>query len=157
LQLHDPARFIAAIVAAAAPEHVGAASRRRAVVYASARYGQPPRSYDPILKFVVFALVPAVPLFRLNQWIVYGGTFGEYYTYGLQAYLLAFAIYWATLTIYVLLYAGFLRGIAEGVALAAAWVAPSRVARVRPAVERAYRVLYYGGVPVFVIMRLWPW
>jgi len=57
----------------------------------------------------------------------------------------------------LLLYAGLLRGIAEGVALAAAWVAPSRAARVRPAVEHTYRALDYGGVPVFVIIRLWPW
>jgi apolipoprotein N-acyltransferase len=151
LQLHDPIGFIEAIAGAGAPEHVRAASRRRAVVYARAKHVQPPRWYHPLLKFVVFALVPTLPLFRLNQWIAYGGTFGEYYTYGLQAYLLGFAIYWATLTIYLVLYAAVLRVVTEAIVLPATWILPSRAAMVRRAVEIGNRILYYGAVLAFLV------
>ncbi len=151
LQLHDPVRFIAAIADAGAPEHVRAASRRRAIVYASAKHGRPSRWDQPLLKFVVFALVPAVPLFRLNQWIVYGGTFGEYYTYGLQAYLLALAIYWAALTIYLVLYAAVLRVVTETIALPVTWMVPSRAVPVRRALELVNRIFYYGAVLAFLV------
>ena len=151
LQLHDPVGFVDAIADAGAPEHVRATSRRRAARYASAKHGGPPRWYHPILKFVVFALVPTLPLFRLNQWIVYGGTFGEYYTYGLQAYLLAFAVYWATVTIYLVLYATVLRVVTETIVLPATWIAPSRAVTVRRVVEVGNRILYYGVVLAFLI------
>ncbi len=175
LQLPDPSRVLTALAAAtrdsatptsAAESTVGGAStldadatlRQPSVAYARAKHaGGARRWWHPIAQYPLFALVPTLPLFRVHQWIAFGGTWGQWYLESPAAYLRTFALYWATLTIYVLLYAGFLRGIAEGVALAAAWVAPSRVARVRPTVECAYRVLYYGGVPVFVIMRLWPW
>jgi apolipoprotein N-acyltransferase len=99
----------------------------------------------------LFALVPTLPLFRLHQWIAYGGTFGEYYTYGLEAYLLGFAIYWATLTIDLVLYAAALRVVAEAVALPATYLAPARAERVRRVVEVANRVFYYGGVPALLL------
>ena len=67
----------------------------------------------PFLKFGVVALVPTLPLFRLHQWIAYGGTFGEYYTYGLQAYVLGFAVFWATFVVDLVLYAAILRAAAE--------------------------------------------
>ena len=92
-----------------------------------------------------------MPLFRLHQWVAYGDTFGEYYTYGLEAYLLAFAIYWATDTIYLVLYAAVLRAIAEPVAFAAAWLLPARAERVRRALEIGDRVLYFGGVPLLLV------
>ena len=100
---------------------------------------------------MLFALVPALPAFRLHQVIAYGGTFGEYYTYGLQAYLLGFAAYWWTFTIHLVLYAAVLRTVAEAIVLATAWLAPGRVAGVRTIVEWAYRLLYFGSIPAFLI------
>ena len=108
------------------------------------------RWYRPLLEFVVLALVPTVPLFRLHQWITYGGTFGEYYTYGLQAYLLGFAAYWWTFTIYLVLYAAGLRALAEAVVMTTAWTAPARVATVRRIVETLDRILY-STIPLFLI------
>ena len=49
--------------------------------------------YHSAFKYVVYSLVPALPLFRVHQWIAYGGSFGEYYAFGLKAYLLGFAVY----------------------------------------------------------------
>jgi len=121
-----------------------------AAVYGRSRV-HPRRWYRPLLEYVVFALVPAIPLFRLHQWVAYGGTFGEYYTYGLQAYLLGFAAYWWTFTIYLVLYAAVLRAAAEGIVLTTAWIMPARVARVRTVVEWVYLVLYFGSVPAFLI------
>jgi hypothetical protein len=54
------------------------------------------------------------------------------------------------------LYAGTLRVLAESLALVAAYVAPSRAARVRRAVEAGCRLLYYGGVPVLLLIRFLP-
>lgn len=151
LQVADPIALIDALADAGAPEHVRAASRHPAALYTRWKNMVPRRWYHPLLKFVVFALVPTLPLFRLHQWIAYGGTFGEYYTYGLKAYLLGFAIHWITITIYLVLYAAALRAAAETAALTAACATPSRAPRVRQAVEIAHRVLYYAGVPVLLI------
>jgi apolipoprotein N-acyltransferase len=151
LQVADPVAFVDALVDAGAPQPVRAASRHPAAVYARSRSAVSPRWYHRILKFVVFALVPALPLFRLHQWISYGGTFGEYYIYGLKAYLLGFAVYWGAASVYLVLYAAALRAVAEPVVWAAAYLAPSQTLRVRRAVEVANRILYYGVVPLLLI------
>lgn len=151
LQVADPVSFIEALVAAGAPGHVGDAARQPAAVYARSRIEVSPRWYHRLLKFVVFALVPAVPLFRLHQWITYGGTFGEYYIYGLKAYLLGFAVYWAAAGVHLVLYAAVLRAIAEPVVWTVAHLAPSRTPRVRRVVEVTNRILYYLGVPLVLI------
>ena len=158
LQLADPVALLEALGRAGAAAPVGATVRHPAVIYAQARHDVLPRRwYHACAKFVLFALVPTLPLFRVHQYIAYGGTWGEYYQFGWGSYLRTFAIYWGTLIIYLILYAAVVRGLAEAVALATAWVAPSRAARVRRAVEVADRVLYYGGVPVFLILRFLPW
>jgi len=159
LRLADPRRLLTVLAGAGGnTDAAHAALRHPSVVYAHAKHaGATRRWWHPVAEYPVFALLPTLPLFRVHQWIAYGGTWGEWYLLGPASYLQTFALYWTTLTVYLMLYAGLLRGIAEGVALAAAWAAPSRAARVRRAVERGYRVLYYGGVPVFVIMRFLPW
>ena len=126
-------------------------SQHPAALYARSRNTTSRRWYHPVFQFLVFALVPALPLFRLHQWVAYGDTFGEYYSYGLKAYLLGFAIFWVGFTIDLVLYAAALRAVAETMVLAAAYVAPSRVAAVRRAAEIAHRILYYGGVPALLI------
>lgn len=158
LQLADPSALLEALAGAGGPESARAALRHPSVVYAHAKHAGPRRRwYHPLFKFVVFALVPTLPLFRVKQFITYGGTFGQYYLRGLQPYLQSFATYWVTLVIYLVLYAGVLRGVAEAAALIAARVAPSQAARVRRAAETGCRVLYYGGVPVLLIRFFLPW
>jgi apolipoprotein N-acyltransferase len=151
LQVPDPSAFAEALADAGAAEGVRATSQHPAALYARSQAGAPRRWFHPLLTFVAFALVPAVPLFRLHQWIAYGGTFGEYYTYGLQAYLLGFAIYWVTFTIYLVLYAAVLRATAEIVVVVTVWSAPGWVRKVRRIVEMTRRILYFGGIPVFLV------
>jgi apolipoprotein N-acyltransferase len=153
LQVDDPVALANALADTGASPNVRAASERPAAIYTTAKHSASRRWYHPLFKFVVFALVPTLPLFRLHQWIAYGGTFGEYYTYGLKAYLLGFLIYWATLTIHLVLYAAALRALSELVVLPATYLAPSSAARTRRVVEVTNRVLYYGGVPALVLWR----
>lgn len=155
LQVTDPVAVIEALAAAGAAQDVRAAVRQPAAVYARSVFAHPGRWYHPLLKFVVFALVPTLPLFRLHQWIAYGGTFGEYYMFGWKAYLLAFAIYWASFSVQLVLYAAVLRAVAEPIVWGAAHVAPDSVPRVRRLVETVNRCLYYGGVPLFLIGLFW--
>lgn len=156
LQIADPTALLEALAAAGGPAEGRAVVEHPSVIYARAKPSHR-RWYHALLKFVGFAFLVTLPLFRVHQYIAYGGTFGEYYLLGLQAYLITFGIYWGTLTIYLVLYAALWRALAEVVAFATAWLAPSRAARVRRAVEVVYRVLYYGGVPVLVTLRLVPW
>src|SRR5262249_4625839 len=148
LQVADPAPLIEALVATCASD-VGRALEGPGIVYAHAKHGGRTRRWRHYVgKYVLFALVPTLPLFRVHQFIAFGGTWGEWYLLGPASYLKTFAIYWGTLIIYVLLYGAALRAVCEVSALVTAWVAPSQAARVRRAVELAHRVLYYGGVPV---------
>jgi apolipoprotein N-acyltransferase len=151
LAVADPLAFGDALAAAGAGAHVRVAPGRPAVAYARVTTCASRRWYDPVVRYVVFALVPALPLFRLHQWIAYGGTFGEYYSYGLAAYLLGLGIYWGAAIVHLVLYAAVLRAVAELVVIATAWLAPSRTSRVRQVVETVDRVAYYGGVPAFLL------
>ncbi|MEB2286075.1 MAG: hypothetical protein B6D46_03730 [Polyangiaceae bacterium UTPRO1] len=151
LQLGDVNGLVEALAAAGASAAVRDRMRTPAAVYQSSRRDDRRRWWHPLLSYGVLALVPTLPVFRLNQWIVYGGTFGEYYTYGLRAYLFGFIAYWWTFTIYLVLWAGVLRAGAEAVVMATAWAAPARVPAVRRAVEVIDRIAYYGGVPLFLL------
>lgn len=151
VQLDDPVAFIEALAAAGAPERVRGAAGHAAAIHARSQQAASGRWDHPAVKFLLFALLPALPLFRLHQWIAYGGTFGEYYMFGLKAYLLGFGIYWGTAIVYLVLYAAVLRAVVEPVVFATAAVAPSRTAGVRRGAETAIRILYYGGVPLLLV------
>jgi apolipoprotein N-acyltransferase len=151
LQVADPAALADALADAGAPAHVRASARGPAGVYARSRLALRRRWYHVVLAYVVFPLVPAVPLFRLHQWIAYGGTFGEYWMFGLKAYLLGFAVFWATAAAYLLVYAAVLRAVLEPAVVIAAWCAPGRTPGTRRTVESVDRVLYYGGVCLFLL------
>jgi apolipoprotein N-acyltransferase len=157
IQTADAPGLLATLTGAGAPAGLDRAAAHPTLLYERSRNASVRRWYYPLLKFPVFALVPTLPLWRVHQFIAYGGTFGEYYQYGLRAYLLGFAVYWATLAIYLVLWAAVLRGVVEAACLCAAWVAPSREARVRRAAEVLRRVLYYGGVPALLVLRFFPW
>jgi len=152
LQMTDPTQLIAAladrgIVAA------GEAIRHPVVVYAHAQSSMAAwRWYHPMAKFVLFALVPTAVWFNAHQHIAYGGLLGQYYLEGLGPYVTTFLVSWSLAAIYVLLYASVWRGVAETVALIAAWIAPARALTVRRGVEIACRLAYYVGVPVLVLL-----
>jgi hypothetical protein len=153
LALDDPSRMLAAL-SLPSPESVNQIVAHPTLVYARAKAAQPARHLPYLMvKFGGYALLPATALFYTHQFIAHGGPFGEYYTFGLGAYLTTYAVYWSTVTIYLLLYASLWRGAAEAVCLLAAWIAPSWALGVRWGAERASAVLYYGGVPVVLALR----
>jgi len=124
------------------------------VAYAHAAAAAPSwRWYHYAWKFVAFALVPTAVFFNAHQNIAYGGPLGEYYMFGAGVYLRTFAVYWLTLVIYLVLFAGLWRGGAEIGAWLAAWIAPARAAVARGVADRCCQILYYGGVPALVAAR----
>ncbi|MGV8944753.1 apolipoprotein N-acyltransferase, partial [Thermomonas sp.] len=78
-----PALADALVHAGAAPA-VAVMKGGRMAMYAQLR-GLSPRHWldHGLVKFVLFPLLPALLAFRLHQHIAFGGTFGEYQTYGL--------------------------------------------------------------------------
>ena len=91
-----------------APERRGDIARRTAIIAAvsvlsltmevwgflATPAGELPEVSYTTLHAVV-PLVFAVILFRLHQYIVFGGAFGQYHLQGLRVYLTAFLIRWA--------------------------------------------------------------
>jgi len=158
LVVGETAALLGALRDAGAADHlVDQAKRHPTLLYAESKQRAVSRFDRPLFKYVLFALVPTVPLFRLRQLLTYGGTFGEYYDFGLKAYLLGFGIHWVLYGVYLLLYATVLRTIAEAIALGAAWIVPAWEARIRRACEIGQRILYFGGVPTVLILRFIPW
>ncbi len=154
----DPAGLIDALIRAGAPGTLADALTGRAAAYACTRLAAARhRILDhPVVKFALFPLVPALPAFRLHQHIAYGGTFGEYHTFGLQAYLTALVLWWASWAIGLVLFAAALRvAIETGTGLALA-LRPVRAIDVRNMLERIGRLLFYVGIPAWLLMRFWP-
>jgi hypothetical protein len=107
-----------------------------------------------ILKFGVIPLVIAIILFRLHQYIVYGGPFGQYRLLGLAAYLKTFAITWAGTAGGLVVYAGIWRLAAEALALPLTLALPSRARAIRRSAEALCQVAYFGIAPAYVALRL---
>ncbi|HEY2773042.1 MAG TPA: hypothetical protein VGK20_03195 [Candidatus Binatia bacterium] len=155
LQVADIVGLIDALGAAGASDEVREVLGTFAVRYANARYANRPGRLDnPVLKFVAFSLVPTLPVFRLHQYITYGGTFGEYYTFGLQAYLLAFAIWWVSWSIYLVMIAAVFRVALEAACMAGTLAAPSRAIAVRRSMEIVGKLAFFIGIPAWIILRL---
>lgn len=151
----DPGAFLASLADAGVA--TAPAARHPITLYATAKRAARRRIDHPLVSFVLFSLVPTLPLFRLRQLIVYGGMFGEYQQYGLRVYVLGFAIFWLLYAIYLVLYAAVLRALTEIVSFVAAWSMPDDALRVRRATESVRRILYFGGVPAVLALRLFPW
>ncbi len=150
LQVDDPPALAEAIARAGAAAEVQRNSQEPAAIYAGSLHMARHWVDHPVFKFLVFAVVPTIPIFRLHQWVAYGGTFGEYYIYGLRAYLLGFAIYWGSAVVHLVLFAAVLRIVLEPIVIISARVVPARTMTVRRVVEATGRALYYGGVIAFL-------
>lgn len=155
LQVADPAGLVNAMVDGGASPSICSALESPLVVFAQARLAYPLRWLDhPVLKFVVYSLVPAMPVFRLHQFITYGGTFGEYYTFGLKAYLLGFGLWWVSFAMGLLMFAAAVRAGVETLAMLAAVVAPARAGAARRVLEWGQRIVFYVGIPTWIALRL---
>lgn len=116
---------------------------------------QRPRLDHPLLKFGLFPLVPALVAFRLHQIIAFGGLFGEWLTYGPLAWLNGLAIWWGAWSLGLMLLAGALRVVVEGInALALPFVGATRRIVIREASEWLARGVIYLGVPTWLVLRL---
>ncbi|UUZ54284.1 hypothetical protein LP419_38925 [Massilia sp. H-1] len=100
----------------------------------------------PLAKYLLLPLALATPAFHLHQQIAYGGPFGEYYAYGLQAYLAAFALWWAAWSIGVVLSEALLRAAINTATLLAALLRPATTPVVRAGLERAGHAALFLGL-----------
>jgi apolipoprotein N-acyltransferase len=156
IALADPAALIRSLVHAGGPASLADGLSRRATLFAQVRAAVPRWRIDhPLVKFVLFPLVPALPAFRLHQHIAYGGTFGEYYTFGLKAYLIALVIWWASWAIGMVIFAAVLRVGIEAGTIIALGLRPDRAADTRNTLEGLGRLLFYLGVPAWLLIRIW--
>lgn len=153
LAVDDPADLLRAL----APHIGGAAAAALAhpiVHFAGAAAPTRRRRWYHIAgKFPLFALLPTAVLFNAHQFIAYGGPLGEYYLFGAAAFVRTFAVYWLTVTIYLVLFAACWRAAAEAIALLTACAAPSHAARGRRIAEVGARIGYYAGVPLLLAAR----
>jgi apolipoprotein N-acyltransferase len=154
LALADPA-VLARSLAAAGGVHVQERAPSRASTYAQARLATRPGRLDrPLAKFVLFPLALALPAFRLHQHIAYGSVFGEYYTFGLKAYVTAFALWWAEWAIGVVLCAAALRAAIEAGSLLAVLLRPAQAIAARRWLERLGLATLYLGLPALLLLRI---
>jgi apolipoprotein N-acyltransferase len=109
---------------------------------------------QPLIKFGVLPLLLAIPAFHLHQRIAYGGAFGEYLTFGWQAYLTTFGLWWAAWTVGVVLCAAAVRAAIEAATLAGVLFAPARALDARLALERLGLAALYVGLPAWLLARI---
>jgi apolipoprotein N-acyltransferase len=151
---HALARAMTDAGAPAAPDH--AAGPRIMLAYARASSDRRPSRLDhPLAKYVLLPLALAIPAFHLQQHIAYGGAFGEYYSFGLKAYLSAFALWWAAWSIGVVLSAALLRAAIETSAVLATLWRPGRSAAVRRSLERGGHVALFLGLPGWLLLTVY--
>ncbi len=151
----DPVALLHALADAGAPVLFSGARAAAIAEYAALRVRvRKPWLDHPLLKFLLFPLVPALPAFRLHQYIAFGGAFGEYHTYGLEAYLLGLLIWWAAWSIGLMMLAAVLRIVIEGLTLALLAARARNRASLRAALETGARLVFYVGVPVWLVLRM---
>lgn len=142
-----------ALQAAGSPLDRHARRGARAVDRASLRLDVRHRWLDQaFVKFGLFALLLSLPAYRLHQHIAFGGTFGEWQTYGAVAWLSGLLIWWAAWSLGLMLFAAALRIAIEVVALAtsSAGNAPAR----RRHLETGARCAFYLGLPAWLAWRV---
>ena len=109
----------------------------------------------PIVKYALLSLALAVPAFHLQQQIAYGGPFGEYYAYGLKAYLGAFALWWAAWAIGVTLSDALLRAAVAAGTLMAALVRPTQAVAIRRSLHSVRHVALFFGLPAWLLLTIY--
>ena len=155
IQLADPQALVRALHAAQGPAQLDHHLSQRIAEYAAARAAAARSWLDhPLVKFAAFPLLPALPAFRLHQHIAFGGTFGEYYTYGLKAWLLGLLIWWVAWSIGLMLFAALLRIVVEIGTLLALWWRPASAVEIRRLLEWLARLTFYLGVPAWLLVRI---
>jgi apolipoprotein N-acyltransferase len=155
IALADPRALLRALAATGAGVRLADRWSERVADFAAIRAAAGTHRLDhPLLKFLIFPLLPALPAFRLHQHIAFGGTFGEYYTYGLAAWLGGLLIWWAAWSLGLMLFAAAQRIAVEVItALLLRW-RPARAIEGRRTLSGLMRVAYYLGVPALLLLRV---
>ena len=152
---HADPTALARALAAAGGTAVRASTPSRATTYAQARLAIRRGRLDrPLAKFVLLPLALAIPAFRLHQHIAYGSAFGEYYTFGITAYLTTFALWWAAWAIGVVLCAAALRAAIEAGTLVAVLLRPEQAVGARRWLESLGLAALYLGLPAWLLFRV---
>lgn len=143
-----------ATVSPAAPEALpGKPSRLSA--HLQARASMPRGRLDqPLAKHILLPLALALVAFRLHQYIAYGGTLGEFYTFGLKAYLTTFTLWWAAWIIGVTLCSAALRAAIEAGTLLVVLLQPTHTSAARLALERLGLAALYIGLPMWLLLQI---
>jgi len=114
---------------------------------------RPSRFAQPAFKFLLLPLLLALPAFQLHQRIAYGSPLGELYSFGLGAYLTAFALWWAAWIAGVVLCAAALRAAIELGACAGGLLRPQQALPLRVWLERLGLASLYLGLPAWLALR----
>lgn len=112
------------------------------------------RLEHPAMKFMLFPLLLALPAFRLHQHIAYGSSFGEYYSFGLHAYLTTLGLWWTTWAIGVATSAAILRMAIEALSFLASLLRPQHASESRYLIERMGLLGLYLGMPLWLVLRM---
>jgi apolipoprotein N-acyltransferase len=108
----------------------------------------------PAVKFFLLPLLIAMPAFRLHQQIAYGGSFGEWQTFGAPAWLIGFGLWWAAWIIGVSLTAAVVRAVIEGATVLTLALKPSALLPARRLFERVGLAVLYLGLPAWLMARV---
>ena len=157
LALADRNGLAVAIAAAGGPP-VQKRTRARAPMQAYVQAGlaiHRSRLDHPFAKYVLLPLALAIPAFHLQQHIAYGGAFGEYYSFGLKAYLSAFMLWWAAWSIGVVLTEAILRAGIEVGTLLAALLRPGRAIVIRQGLQRVGHAALFLGLPGWLLVTVY--
>ncbi len=155
IALADPQALQHALTAAGAPAQIFGRLSAGIAEYAAQRAAaRRPWLDHPLLKFVLFPLLPALPAFRLHQYVAFGSSFGEYYSYGLGAYLLGLLIWWAAWSIGLMLLAAILRLAVETASVLVFVGRPRDALAARRNLELLARTIFYLGVPCWLLLRI---
>lgn len=155
IALADPQALHQALAAAESPAQWATHHDERRAEYAAHRAASTQRRLDhALIKFGLFPLLPALPAFRLHQHIAFGGSFGEWYTYGPQAWFAGLGIWWVAWSIGLMLFAAGLRIVIEACVIGMSIGWRSRARDTRRTLERLCRVIFYIGVPVWLGWRM---
>jgi apolipoprotein N-acyltransferase len=151
----DPAALARALAGAGAAVGIAAGGASRSATLASVRAAAGQSWLDrPWVKFLLFPLLPALVAFRLHQVIAFGGAFGEAYTYGIGAWLTGLLAWWASWSLGLMLFAGLLRIVIESLTALVLVRGAAQASAARRALEGLGRLVYYAGVPAWLLLRL---
>ena len=155
LVLANPLSLQRALAAAGSPARIDGALSTRLARLAQVRAATTRRWLDHAgVKLALFPLLPAAVAFRLHQMIAFGGPFGEYYTYGLKAWLTGALIWWASWSLGLMLFAALLRLVIEAATVLALPLSPAHTLAARDAMTWLARAAFYLGVPAWLAWRL---